>query len=85
MRNLGFKTFNHLIDESFDQIINDQDRIDRISQVTEDLCKQDLPAFLSAAEEVCKYNQAHLKELRSNIIRDFPQEFIQFVTKHINE
>jgi hypothetical protein len=85
MRNLGFKTFGHLIDEGFDEIVNDQDRIHRIWQVTEDLCKQDLPAFLAAAEEVCKYNQQHLKELRSNIIRDFPEEFVQFLTKHINE
>jgi len=85
IRNMGFKTFSHLIDESFDEIVDDQDRIHRIWQVTEDLCKQDLPAFLAAAEEVCKYNQQHLKELRMNIIRNFPQEFIQFVTKYNNE
>jgi hypothetical protein len=85
MRNMGFKTFGHLIDENFDEIVNNQDRIDRICQVTEDLCKQDLSAFLAATEEVCKYNQQHLKELRMNIIRNFPEEFIQFVTKYNNE
>jgi hypothetical protein len=85
MRNMGFKTFGHLIDESFDKIIDDQDRIHRIWEVTEDLCKQDLTAFLAASEEVCKYNQQHLKELRMNIIRNFPQEFIQFVAKYNNE
>lgn len=85
IKNLGFKTFGHLIDESFDTIDDDQSRIERITDVVEDLCKQDLPAFLAAAEEVCKYNQEHLKEFRSNLIRDFPQDFIQFVTQHINE
>lgn len=85
MRNMGFKTFGHLVDESFDTIYDDQERIERITDVVEDLCKQDLVSFLSAAEEVCKYNQEQLKEVRGNIIKEFPQEFIQFLTNHINE
>ena len=47
LKDLGFKTFNHLIDESFDTIENHQDRMDRILQIVEDLCKQDLDQFLS--------------------------------------
>jgi hypothetical protein len=60
IKNLGFRTFDHLIDESFDEIENNQDRIDRISAVVDDLCQQDLSQFLAGAKEVCKYNQQRL-------------------------
>ena len=83
--NLGFRTWGHLIDESFDMIDNVQDRIVRISEVVKDLCNQDLPAFLAAAEETCKYNQQHLAEMRIKVRKDFPDRFRQFINKHINE
>lgn len=82
---LGFRTWSHLIDESFDQIDHVQDRIDRIAQVVEDLCRQDLPAFLRAAEETCKYNQQHLAEMRVKVRQEFPERFFQFINTHINE
>lgn len=82
MRNLGFRTFGHLIDESFDDIHNCQHRIERINQVVEDLCRQDLPAFLEAAQEVCKYNQQHLEHMRHKVAQDFPQRFFDFMRKH---
>lgn len=82
MRNLGFRTFGHLIDESFDQIVNDQERMERIEQVVADLCRQDLIQFLSAAEEVCKYNQQHLVEARQQEIQSFPTRLSQFLSQH---
>jgi hypothetical protein len=85
LHNIGFKTFGHLIDESFDSIENPQERLERVAQVVEDLCQQNLAEFLSAAEEVCKYNQQHLVELHSKIYQEFPNRFYQFVTSYINE
>lgn len=85
LRNLGFRTFDHVIDESFDQITNNQDRIARIAQVVEDLCKQDLDQFLAACYNVCKYNQQHLEEMRTHVRKQFPDRFAQFIHKHINE
>lgn len=85
LQNLGFRTFGHLIDESFDSIDNPQDRIERIAAVTEDLCQQDLPAFITAAEEVCKYNQQLLEELRPKVRAEFPERFFQFINRHFNE
>ena len=82
---LGFQTWGHLIDESFDQIENVQDRIDRIAQVVADLCRQDLPSFLRAAEQVCKYNQQHLAEMRVRVRREFPDRFFQFMQQYIHE
>jgi hypothetical protein len=82
MHRLGFRTFGHLIDESFDQIEHSQDRIERIAQVVEDLCQQDLSQFLAAAEDVCKYNQQHLAHMRVQIRKEFPERFFQFIKKY---
>ena len=82
MRNMGFKTFGHFIDESFDSIENSQDRIERISDVIEDLCRQDLKQFLSACEQTCKYNQQHLAVMREQVRREFPDLFFQFLKKY---
>ena len=83
--NLGFRTWGHLIDESFDQIDDPQDRIMRIAQVVKDLCRQDLASFLTAAEDVCKYNQQHLVEMRIRVRKEFPNRFFQFIKQYINE
>jgi hypothetical protein len=78
---LGFKTFSHLIDESFDHIDNNQERLDRIVAVVNDLCGQDLPSFITATQDVCKYNQQHLAELRLQVRKDFPQKFAQYINE----
>jgi hypothetical protein len=85
LHNLGFRTFSHVIDESFDLIANSQDRISRIAQVVEDLCKQDLDQFLASCYNVCKYNQQHLAEMRLSVRKQFPDRFAKFIHKHINE
>jgi len=85
MRNLGFQTFGHVIDESFDLIENNQDRLERVSQLVRDLCQQDLASFLKECYNVCKYNQQHFAEMQIKVRAEFPQRFRQFVTKHINE
>lgn len=82
MHNLGFKTFGHVIDESFDQIDNSQDRLDRIATVVEDLCKQDLAKFLQECYTVCKYNQEHLGEMRNRVRAEFPTRFLNFLKQY---
>lgn len=85
MHNLGFQTFGHVIDESFDKIANNQDRMIQISRVVKDLCQQDLASFLKECYNVCKYNQQHLAEMRTRVRSEFPERFQQFITKHFNE
>ena len=87
IRNQGFCTYNNLIDESFDSIDNNQDRLDRIAAVVRDLCQQDLAEFLVAAESTSKYNQQHMAELGPRIRSEFPQQFLNFVqqTFKLNE
>jgi hypothetical protein len=85
LHRLGFKTFGHVIDESFDRIENNQKRIERIAQVVEDLCQQDLASFLEQCYNTCKYNQNHLAEMRLKVRKEFPNRFLQFITPYINE
>lgn len=85
LHQLGFKTFGHVIDESFDLIESSQERIERIAQVVEDLCQQDLASFLEQCYNVCKYNQNHLAEMRQKVRQEFPNRFTQFITPYINE
>lgn len=82
LRQMGFKTFAHLLDESFDLIDNSQERIERIEQVVVDLCGQDLVQFITASREVCEYNQQHLVELRQQEISNFPDRLTQFLSQH---
>lgn len=82
LRSLGFRTFGHVIDESFDSIDNAQDRMDRVIDTVADLCDQDLASFLAACEDVCKYNQQHLDEYTAQTRRSFPEKFSTFLRQH---
>jgi hypothetical protein len=85
LHNLGFRTFGHVIDESFDQIENAQERLDRLVDIVTDLCQQNLQDFLAQCRDVCKYNQQHLKEVQIKIRKEFPQRFFQFINQHRHE
>jgi hypothetical protein len=82
LKDLGFQTFDHVIDESFDQIQNAQQRVDRIIEIVTDLCQQDLASFLKECYNTCKYNQQHLAELRIKERKEFPDRFFQFLNQH---
>jgi hypothetical protein len=79
LHRLGFQTFGHVIDESFDSIDNAQDRLDRITNIVTDLCQQDLASFLKECYTVCKYNQQQLAELRTTVRQEFPDRFTHFI------
>jgi len=59
----GFKTFDSLIDESFDDIENDDTRLASITNTVNDLVKQDLNQFITSARDICLYNRQHYMEL----------------------
>jgi hypothetical protein len=82
---MGFKTFGHVIDESFDKIENSQDRIERIANVVEDLCQQDLASFYRECYNICKYNQEHYAEYRHRVPREFPEQFHQYLNQNFHE
>ena len=82
LRNMGFRTFDGVIDESFDSIENDRQRLRRISEVVEDLAQQDLAAFLDSTREVCIYNQYHYQQCREQVRAELPQRFFDFLDQH---
>jgi hypothetical protein len=81
LRNLGFKTFDSLIDESFDSIDLSSDRLERIIQVVDDLCSNGLEDFMCAAESICKYNQQHLQQYSAEQLADLPQRVLKFINE----
>jgi len=81
LHNLGFQTYSHVIDESFDSIENGQDRLDRIVDIVQDLCRQDLAAFLTECYNVSKYNQQHHREMAVQVRQEFPNRFFQFINE----
>jgi hypothetical protein len=79
LHRLGFQTFGHVIDESFDSIQNHQDRMNRIADIVQDLCQQDLALFQKECYTVCKYNQQHLQELVPQLQANFPTKFFNLI------
>ena len=79
LHNLGFRSFNHLIDERFDVIINGKDRIDRVVDTVKWLCQQNLAEFWQAAREVCLYNQHRALELHNSQHHSFTQQLKDFM------
>jgi hypothetical protein len=82
LHHMGFKTFGHVIDETFDKIEHHQDRLNRIVEIVTDLCRQDLASFLAECYNTCKYNQQRLAELRDQVRQEFPNRFAQFVSQY---
>jgi len=79
LRSLGFQTFDHIIDESFDSIESNSERLQRIIQTVEDLCRQNLDAFLREAQAICKYNQQHLREFAAEQMAALPHRVFQYL------
>ena len=75
------QTFGHVIDESFDKIENNQERLRCIITLVRDLCQQDLAAFVTNTQEVCKYNQQLLAELAPHIRSQFPKQLEHFINE----
>lgn len=79
LRNLGFRTFGSLIDETFDTIIDGKSRLDRLIQEVSWLCNQDLDKFWQESRDVCLYNQQHAFELHTSQHKTFTKKFIEFM------
>jgi hypothetical protein len=83
IRNLGFKTFGNIIDESFDLIADNQLRIEKIKDTVVALCASNLPEFLLQCKSTCLHNQAVMLEYQEQHAKEFPQKFISFVRENI--
>jgi len=79
LRNLGFRTFDHLIDESFDSIIDGKSRLDKLIDTVKWLCDQDLAEFWQQTRDICLYNHERALELHTSLKKNFTQRFLDFI------
>jgi len=75
----GFKTFGHLIDESFDLIDDPKLRADRIVDIVKDICYNGAAEFLNSARSVCKYNYQHLREHNRRERQQLPANLLEYI------
>jgi hypothetical protein len=59
LRDLGYRTFDHVIDHSYDHIENTTDRWQRIFEVLTDLFASDMHNVYCACKQDLLYNQQH--------------------------
>jgi len=85
LRDQGFHTFGHLIDESFDVIDNDQARVERIAEVVADLCASDLASFVASCQDVCYHNQWRIQEFVRQQQSEFLGQFFNFLKTNSHE
>jgi hypothetical protein len=53
----GYKTFNEFIDESFDDIDDTNQRLEKIADTIQNLCNSNLVEFHRLSKEICRHNQ----------------------------
>lgn len=73
MRRVGYKTFGHIIDESYDDIENDYERLDKICSIIKELChKKDTfwKNFVEDVKPICLHNYELLKSRKYYHISD---------------
>ena len=75
----GFRTFDTLIDERFDDIWEPHERLEAIIEVIQDIVRNGAGAFLAASEDICKYNQEHLREHNQRERAALPQSIIDYL------
>jgi hypothetical protein len=75
----GFRTFGDLIDESFDSIWEPRERMEAIIEVISDTVRNGATSFLMATQDICKYNQEHLREHNRRERAAMPQSIIDFL------
>jgi hypothetical protein len=84
LREMGYKTFDKWIDESYDEIVDVNERISKISEILIDLGEKsidELKDMLNDMREVLKHNYDNLlkrnsKNAKENLIKEV-REFIQ--------
>jgi len=60
LREMGFKTFHGIIDESYDEIEGYEDRFCAALMQLDQLCQQDQTKVLEQVRSICDHNYSHL-------------------------
>lgn len=88
LRSMGFKTFAHVIDESYDLIEDNAQRLSAVCDVVKDLVKkiQDNPEYLRTSEtiDILRHNR-ELFYRRDLVDQDFKSNIIDKIQEFFNE
>lgn len=79
LKRLGFQSYGQWIDESFDNIDDGQERIQRLVHEVAWLTQQNLPKFWEETKETRLYNLRHAFAIHSNQHDTFTQQLKDFV------
>jgi hypothetical protein len=81
LRAAGFRTFNTLIDESYDQIASPTARIERIIDTVRGISESGAAEFWEASRDICKYNQQRLVEYNREQRTLLPQNLLTYLNE----
>ena len=81
LRNVGFQTFDSVIDESYDQIDCPHARMKCIIETVRYIVKGGPEHFWAASRDICKYNQQHLVEYNQQQRAHLPLLLEQFLNE----
>jgi hypothetical protein len=62
LRDLGFRSFGSVFDESYDDIADPVARLARIGRTLAEIAARPLPELKSALRDTCAHNQRHLRD-----------------------
>ena len=79
LKKAGFRTFGHLIDESYDTIEDPDHRARCLVESIQSIVATGAGEFASAAADVCKYNQQHLHEYNQQQRAQLPENLLQYI------
>jgi hypothetical protein len=80
LRNAGFRTFDSIIDESFDLLDRPEDRLHRIISEVDYICKEGPDRFWAAAQDICKYNRNRLIEYNQEQRKSLPDNLLTYLS-----
>lgn len=81
LKTLGFKTFDSVIDESYDQYPHVQDRVKKLVDQLKDIIKNGSKEFYSTCQPILEHNQKQLFEIYGS----YEHKMDGFYTKIIEE
>jgi hypothetical protein len=76
LRNLGFQTYSAYINESYDDIPNEQDRVNQVADTVNDIVSNGSVAFAKAVEHIAEHNWNRLVELKGRFQFNKDQRFL---------
>jgi hypothetical protein len=60
LRTAGYKTFDSVWPEDYDNIEDYSERVERVTQIVKDLCSQDLDGIISQCSEIVEHNRLNV-------------------------